>query len=106
QVDHLDQQIQIFDVRKGGFNRAPCFLFGARDQDNKPQTRYRKGSSYMSYFSLGYNDGSLRIWDYRKPKAIVVKMQHRRPEPIVHTMFSASDVVAYGSHVVTFWDAT
>ncbi|KAH7920265.1 hypothetical protein BV22DRAFT_1040024 [Leucogyrophana mollusca] len=107
EIKHLDQQIQIFDCRKGGFNRPPCFTFGHRYADAKFEPSYTKGSTRHVYFARGHQDGSVILWDYRNPKDILIKRQYQQIDAVVHTAFSNSEVVAFGGRVgggvVTFF---
>ncbi|EPQ59589.1 hypothetical protein GLOTRDRAFT_91139 [Gloeophyllum trabeum ATCC 11539] len=106
QMKDLDHQIQIYDVRVGSFDRSPCLRFG-RDEHRTghESTRYRRGSVFMSYFCLGYSDGSINVWDFRHKTDVTIKSRKHRPAPIVHTALFQSDVLAYGGHIVTFWPA-
>ncbi|KZT26973.1 hypothetical protein NEOLEDRAFT_1240635 [Neolentinus lepideus HHB14362 ss-1] len=100
----MDDQIHIYDVRAGSFDRSACLRFG-RDEHRLrlESTRYRRGSIFMSYMCLGYSDGQMLIWDYRFQKDVAITSKQHRPEPIVHTALFQSDVLAYGGYTVTFW---
>ncbi|KAH7903327.1 hypothetical protein BJ138DRAFT_1020823, partial [Hygrophoropsis aurantiaca] len=104
-IKHLDQQIQIFDSRKGGFNRPPCVAFGHRFTDEKFEPSYTKGSTRHVYFARGQDD-SVVLWDYRNLKNAVIKRHYQQIDAVVHTAFSNSEVVAFGGRkgggVVTF----
>ena len=69
QVDHLDRQVQIFDLRKSNFDRKPVMEFGYRPAQSMREKHdgniYRKGSTSYALFARGYSDGTLCIWDYR-----------------------------------------
>ncbi|GBE79292.1 hypothetical protein SCP_0204900 [Sparassis crispa] len=112
EVRHMDRQVQLYDTRKANFARTPCLEFGYRDTSNLESStrtttsRYTKGAPCMSFFGRGYADGTVRIWDYRKPNNVLTRFHCQRPAPVVHTVFSdsGSTVIAYGGHSVTFWD--
>ncbi|EGO01777.1 hypothetical protein SERLA73DRAFT_177272 [Serpula lacrymans var. lacrymans S7.3] len=102
EIKHLDSQIQIFDRRKGGYDRTPCLAFGYRSSSTKFETSYSKGCTRYNFFLRGFRDGSVILWDYRKAKDVVIKQQYQQAEPVVHTAFSNSDLVAFGDGFVTF----
>lgn len=61
----MDHQIQIFDKRRGEFDRAACLQFGYRALGSKPESRYSRGSAHFNLFVKGYIDGTVRLFDYR-----------------------------------------
>ncbi|KAH9951765.1 hypothetical protein B0H21DRAFT_717413 [Amylocystis lapponica] len=104
EVAHMDRQVQLYDLRKAGFERAPCVEFGYRSRDDKhTDSRYVRGSPWNSLFARGYADGAVRVWDYRQATNVMIRVQCQRPAPVAHTLLSSSDIIAYGGHSVTFW---
>ncbi|RPD61929.1 hypothetical protein L226DRAFT_571320 [Lentinus tigrinus ALCF2SS1-7] len=95
EIDHMDYQVQLYDMRAGGFARKPWLEFGHRNAptpippkstrtiaDTNPiasassscsrssstpklGTRYTRGSTLNSLFARGYGDGVVLVWDYR-----------------------------------------
>ncbi|KAI9001188.1 hypothetical protein BD414DRAFT_473889 [Trametes punicea] len=81
QIDHMDNQVHLYDTREGGFGRKPWLEFGYRSVPPKPRStssrsagyafvpkqgsRYIRGSTVNSLFARGYNDGVVLVWDYR-----------------------------------------
>ncbi|TFY69934.1 hypothetical protein EVJ58_g151 [Rhodofomes roseus] len=110
EVDHMDRQVLVYDMRKKAFNRPPTLQFGHRDEVAQDATRrFIKGSTLNSFFARPYNDGDkgvIRVWDYRHTKAVVACFQEVHPAPIVHAVLSGSDVLAYGGPSVTIWKAS
>ena len=123
-VDHLDNQVQIYDLRRTNFDRQPVMAFGYRDgnQSIGSRHRYRKGSTSYSLFARGYSDGMLCLFDYRNTavrlslahliflhgpdsglRQNVVSKRRTREDPIVHAVLTENQVIAYGSFRVTFW---
>ncbi|KAH9938391.1 uncharacterized protein B0H18DRAFT_13198 [Fomitopsis serialis] len=106
EVDHIQDQILVYDMRKGGFNRPPTLQFGHRDENAQGNTRFMKGSALNSFFARPHNDGKtgvVQVWDYRQARAVVACFKEEHPAPIVHTVLSGSDVLAYGGPSVTVW---
>jgi hypothetical protein len=74
QVDDLDEQVQLFDIRAGGFQTQPAIRFGHRTQANgparhsPPSYRYTRGSLSRCHFARGFTDGYVFAWDFRNPK--------------------------------------
>lgn len=74
QVEDLDEQVQLFDIRAGGFQTQPAVRFGHRVQTNKPARhhsrsyRYTRGSLNHCHFARGFADGYVFVWDFRNPK--------------------------------------
>lgn len=123
-VDHLDHQVQVYDLRQSNFDKPAVMEFGYRASTSsmKPRDRFQKGSTSHSLFSRGYNNGTLCIFDYRNTAVCrslvhlirlhgpysglrqnVVSKRRRREDPIVHSVFSGDQVIAYGRFEVTFW---
>ncbi|KZT72589.1 hypothetical protein DAEQUDRAFT_592048 [Daedalea quercina L-15889] len=107
ETDHLDNQVLVFDTRKGSFHCRPTLQFGHRDE-HAPDIvrRFVKGSTLNSYFARPYTNSEMsvvRVWDYRKATAVVACFQEEHPAPIVHAVLSGSDLLAYGGHSVTIW---
>lgn len=66
QVDDLDEQIHVYDRRRSGFGAKASMKFGHRVVDVKRTGgRYTKGAVHQCYFSRGYHDGTLKLWDFR-----------------------------------------
>jgi len=106
EVDHMDNQILVYDMRKGGFNLPPTLQFGHRDENAQGNTRFMKGSALNSFFARPHNDGKagvVRVWDYRQARAVVACFKEEHPAPIAHAVLSGSDVLAYGGPSVTVW---
>ncbi|KAF8897350.1 hypothetical protein BD779DRAFT_1490354 [Infundibulicybe gibba] len=104
ETSHLDSQVHIFDDRrKCGLDRAPDCHFGYR-HEGPLASRYSRGSTHHSYFVKGYPDGYICVWDYRSTQTPVVKIQHRRVEPVVHTIFTKSEIICFGKDTLTFLD--
>ncbi|TDL29292.1 hypothetical protein BD410DRAFT_14729 [Rickenella mellea] len=109
EVDHLDKQIQLYDVRVGGFNRRPASEFGYRDQSVSLARRshYRRGATRHSYFSRGYHDGCTALWDFRRPNSIVVKFMAKREQAVWHTAFAnfqTTKLLSFGENHVSIYD--
>ncbi|KAJ8086416.1 hypothetical protein PM082_005239 [Marasmius tenuissimus] len=99
EVDHLDQQILLFDCRKRQYNRPADCALGHR---SSKWSRYYRGSVLHSYFVRGYSDHTICLWDFRNPKSPVAKK--RREVKAVHTAFTDAGIVAFGGDTVTFLD--
>lgn len=75
----MDEQVHLFDVRASNFDKPPAVKFGYRIPSPspapriQPATRYTKGSAWMSCFARGYDDGTVRMWDFRN---ISVRLSH------------------------------
>ncbi|PSR73620.1 hypothetical protein PHLCEN_2v10539 [Hermanssonia centrifuga] len=105
EVDHLDRQIQIFDTRKGSFEDTPCIEFGYRQHRGTTTVeRFSKGSTQYTLFARGFGDGTVCLWDYRNAKNVSRRFQGERTDPITHTVLRGGEVIAYGSHSITFWN--
>jgi hypothetical protein len=132
-VDDLDEQVQLFDIRAGGFNIQPVVRFGHRAQTTRPARhsspsyRYTRGSLSHCYFTRGFADGYVFVWDFRNPKVgtfyvlvfcrdtgsltpnletqkIAVKLESRVGKlDVVHTAISGLDVAAFSTGVVTVY---
>ncbi|KAF9535086.1 hypothetical protein CPB83DRAFT_228172 [Crepidotus variabilis] len=102
EVDNLDFQIQVYDQRKkGGFDRVPDSYFGARHGNGVP-ARFSRGGSRLNEFAKGFDDGTVRIWDYRNTKAPVLLKAHRDLGSITHTSYLNRDIVSYGKQGLVF----
>lgn len=70
QADQIENQVLVYDTRKGGFRHPPTLQFGHRSNPNaENNTRFLKGSTLNSIFARPYNEddkGAVRVWDYRK----------------------------------------
>ncbi|KDR83531.1 hypothetical protein GALMADRAFT_651263 [Galerina marginata CBS 339.88] len=67
EVNSLDFQVQIFDDRKKqGFDRVADCYFGARQA--RTSARSTRGDTDFSMFVKGYEDGTVRMWDFRNSK--------------------------------------
>ncbi|KAI0773942.1 hypothetical protein C8Q74DRAFT_1199906 [Fomes fomentarius] len=124
EIDHMDYQVHLYDMREGGFKHRPWLEFGyraavpktsrasansSRSASNssipKVGSRYTRGSTMHSFFARGYGDGVVLVWDYRNgaQKKVLERFQFQRPAEVVHTVLAGSDVIAYGGYSVTFW---
>ncbi|KAH9943062.1 uncharacterized protein BXZ73DRAFT_74110 [Epithele typhae] len=116
EIDHMDRQVQVYDIRERGLSGAPVLEFGRRAALRSPRaskgtrtglphhdTRFTRGSTVDSLFARGYSDGAVLVWDYRKP--VTERCAFRRPTNVVHTVLAGqgSNVIAYGAHHLTFW---
>ena len=132
QVDDLDEQVQLFDIRAGGFQTQPAVRFGHRTQANRPARhaphsyRYTRGSLSHCHFARGFADGYVFAWDFRNPKVgtfcvlgsevcslipeletqkVAVKLESRdEKQNVVHTAISGLDVAAFSTGVVTIYN--
>ncbi|GJE84667.1 hypothetical protein PsYK624_007430 [Phanerochaete sordida] len=106
EVDHLDRQVQIFDLRRN-LDMGPVMEFGHRAAPSMSPARhmYRRGSTSHTLFARGYGDGTLCVWDYRN-KSNVLLQSRAREDPIVHAVLNGDQVIAYGAYRVTFWSLT
>ncbi|KAK7049683.1 hypothetical protein VNI00_005714 [Paramarasmius palmivorus] len=102
EVDNLDQQALLFDTRKNqGYDREPDCALGYRS--SQKLSRYYRGSISYSYFVRGYPDRVICLWDFRNPKAPVVKK--KTSVNGFHTAFLAEGrIVAAGDDTITFLD--
>ena len=70
QTDQIENQVLVYDTRKGGFHHRPALQFGHRSSPHaENNTRFMKGSTLNSFFARPYNEGdkgAVRVWDYRK----------------------------------------
>ncbi|KAI0751348.1 hypothetical protein C8Q80DRAFT_1156838 [Daedaleopsis nitida] len=125
EIDHMDRQVHLYDIREGGFARRPWLEFGYRplapktsrsgastsrsssssSSISKPGSRYTRGSTSHSLFARGYGDGAVLVWDFRNgaQKKVLERFQFQRPAEVAHTVLAGSDVIAYGGHSLTFW---
>ncbi len=126
-MNHLDEQINIFDHRSGGFSRTPDVHFGRRVAANaKVESRYTRGGlSDTFHFIRGYTDGIVQVWDTRNPKVRCFlvrvprssttegtslkhpsrKFLNPEKQSVVHACFLRSDIgLAFGGHSVSFLD--
>ena len=67
-VRHLDRQIQLYDSRKGNFDREPCLSFGHRNTNGKISSAYTRGSVHLVHFAMANEDGGILLWDFRNSK--------------------------------------
>ncbi|ESK97425.1 hypothetical protein Moror_17604 [Moniliophthora roreri MCA 2997] len=102
EVDHLDQQVLLYDSRKDQeYNRTPDCALGYRP--TKGLSRYYRGSIFYSYFVRGYPDHTVCLWDFRNPKMPVLKK--RQNTKAFHTTFCTDGrVVTAGDDTLTFLD--
>lgn len=110
EVDDLDEQVQLFDIRAGGFQTQPVVRFGHRTQagnparHSPPSYRYTRGSLSHCHFARGFADGYVFLWDFRNPKKVAVKLGSRDvKQKVVHTAISGLDVAAFSTGVVTVY---
>jgi hypothetical protein len=132
-VDDLDEQVQLFDIRAGGFQTQPAVRFGHRMQASRPARhsppsyRYTRGSLSHCHFARGFADGYTFVWDFRNPKVssfddlfgsgigsltpkletqkVAVKLESRDgKQNVVHTAISGLDVAAFSTGVVTVYN--
>ena len=131
-MDDLDEQVQLFDIRAGGFQTQPAVRFGHRMQTNRlarhspPSYRYARGSLSHCHFARGFADGYVFVWDFRNPKVgntcvfgsdvcwltpkletqkIAMKLESRdEKQNVVHTAISGLDVAAFSTGVVTIYN--
>ncbi|KAL0581973.1 hypothetical protein V5O48_000031 [Marasmius crinis-equi] len=99
EVEHLDQQVLLFDCRTKQYDRAADCVLGHRSDK---WSRYYRGSVLHSYFVRGYSDDTICLWDFRNPKAPVARKRHG--VKAVHTAFTDAGIVAFGGETVTFLD--
>ncbi|KAL4241564.1 hypothetical protein ABKN59_000190 [Abortiporus biennis] len=107
EVDHLDDQIHIYDSRKSGFDRKPCLQFGHRDTGNRHGSKLFKGDTIETYFGRGYSDGTVGLWDYRSLKNPILRTNTTRQgkkKKVTHTVLTPNLILAYGGSAVTVWD--
>ncbi|THH17626.1 hypothetical protein EW146_g3224 [Bondarzewia mesenterica] len=109
EIEHLNRQVQIYDLRQSGLDREPPISFGYRcynEYDDKADYRHARGSGYLSYFARGYRNGMVRLWDFRSPQKPVMKLAGvvQDSKPVAHTIFSGLDVVAYSANSVAIFD--
>ncbi|KAI0092791.1 hypothetical protein BDY19DRAFT_875050, partial [Irpex rosettiformis] len=105
EVDHLDRQMNLYDLRASNFNTRPSLEFGHREAERSGAQRYSKGSidGRRSLFARGFDgDGTVHLWDYRNTEEVIKRFQRQR-EPVTHTVLSGDSVIAYGGYRVTFW---
>ena len=132
-MDDLDEQVQLFDIRAGGFQTQPVVRFGHRTQaenparHSPPSYRYTRGSLSHCHFARGFADGYVFVWDFRNPKVsnfyilflgsdigsltpkletqkVAVKLGSRDvKQKVVHTAISGLDVAAFSTGVVTIY---
>lgn len=104
EVDHLDRQVQIFDVRSANLDRRPVMEFGHRAAPSMGPAKhiYRRGSTSHALFARGYGDGTLCVWDFRNTSSVTLKTRTRE-DPIVHAVLHKDQVIAYGAYRVNFW---
>lgn len=70
-MNSLDFQVQIYDERiKHGFDRTADCYFGARQASSPAQAN--RGDIKSSTFVKGYQDGTVRMWDFRNLKVYIV----------------------------------
>ncbi|EPT03562.1 hypothetical protein FOMPIDRAFT_1115295 [Fomitopsis schrenkii] len=107
EADQIENQVLVYDTRKGGFRHQPTLQFGHRSNPNaEHNTRFLKGSTLNSFFARPYNEndkGVVRVWDYRKATAVVACFKEEHSAPVVHAVLSGSDLLAYGGSSVTIW---
>lgn len=83
-MDDLDEQVQLFDIRAGGFQTKPAVRFGHRTQANGPERhcppsyRYARGSLNRCHFARGFSDGYVFVWDFRNPKVCIFRVFRER----------------------------
>ncbi|KAF9649640.1 hypothetical protein BDM02DRAFT_3186132 [Thelephora ganbajun] len=111
EVDDLDEQVHLFDIRAGGFKTQPAVRFGHRMRANgsarhSPSSyRYSRGSLSHCHFARGFADGYVFVWDFRNPKKVAVKLESRdEKQNVVHTAISGLDVAAFSTGVVTVYN--
>lgn len=71
QVDHLDRQMNLYDLRTSNFKARPSMEFGHREAKRGSVHRYTKGSidGQRRLFVRGFDgDGTVHLWDYRNAK--------------------------------------
>ncbi|KAI0031598.1 hypothetical protein K488DRAFT_86671 [Vararia minispora EC-137] len=115
EVNHLEEQMQLFDLRVHEFNQAPALRFGYRyrreDGDNRRELRYVRGNASRTYFARGYKDGVVRLWDIRmmrrgEPMA-TLKISEEAEVEVAHVIFpdpTSTRLAAFGPRFVTFVD--
>ncbi|CAL1702225.1 unnamed protein product [Somion occarium] len=106
EMDHLDNQVALYDTRRGAFNRKPCLDFGYREvnSDKRYGRSFTKGSVEDRHFARGYRDGTVCVWDLRKTSKAVLLISRKHEKPAVHTVLSDRVVMVYGDTAVTCWD--
>ncbi|KAF9569480.1 hypothetical protein CPC08DRAFT_701963 [Agrocybe pediades] len=103
EVNSLDFQVQMFDERiKHGFDRTADCYFGARQTSSPAQANRGDVKSFM--FIKGYQDGVVRMWDFRNVKQPVLKHQFEDMGPIVHAVFAGGGIVCYQDNSLSFID--
>ncbi|KAF4619681.1 hypothetical protein D9613_005483 [Agrocybe pediades] len=129
EVNSLDFQVQMFDERiKHSFDRTADCYFGARQTSSPAQANRGDVKSFM--FVKGYQDGVVRMWDFRNVKVYIVqvmtklyhsiltiivsscadfqqpvlKHQFEDMGPIVHAVFAGGGIVCYQDNSLSFID--
>ncbi|KAF8914109.1 hypothetical protein CPB84DRAFT_57730 [Gymnopilus junonius] len=105
EVNSLDFQVHIFDDRiRHGFDRVADCYFGARQ--TRSVAKCNRGDTNFSLFVKGYDDGTVRLWDYRNPKKPLLTRQFQGIGNVVHTVFKGPNVLCYGENNLSFLDTT
>ncbi|KAH8113383.1 hypothetical protein DFH11DRAFT_1727859 [Phellopilus nigrolimitatus] len=106
EVQHLYTQMQVYDVRKNNRGK-PEMEFGYMDTAasvGRIRARRRRGDTSVNYFTRGFDDGTVCLWDYRNRGNTTVTAT-KLDEPVWHTVFAgrkSSNVWAYAGNSVTF----
>lgn len=71
-VEHTSEQVLIFDLKRN--QRDPIFRLG-REYEGKALSQYNRGDTRLVWFTKGYPDGSVVVWDFRKAN-VSTKARH------------------------------
>ncbi|KZT38962.1 hypothetical protein SISSUDRAFT_703375 [Sistotremastrum suecicum HHB10207 ss-3] len=109
EIDHLAQQVNIYDFRVGILRGSPIITFGRRLQNHLvPVSQYTRGSLSGSLFARPYEDGIVALWDFRNPKRPLFDMQpvDQGKHGIVHSVINGRSLISLGRTGLTCIDFT
>lgn len=106
EVSHLDRQIHLFDLRTPLFTKPPVLEMGYRISDIKKSkySKFVKGDMHQNLYVRGYEDGTINLFDIRRPDEIVTTQLTNRKSPITHCTLQNASAYGVGKNTLSCVD--